>query len=130
MEGVRVQPMLEGVSEVMIGVGRDPVFGPVLAFGLGGIPVEVLQDVAFRVAPLSDRDAREMIREIRGYALPTGYRGHAKADVSSLEDALLRLSRLVEHVPEIDQIDLNPVFALGPDEGYRIADVRIHVSEG
>lgn len=130
MEGVLVQPMVEGGAEVMLGVDRDPVFGPVLAFGLGGVHVEVLQDVAFRVAPLSDRDAREMIREIRGYALLTGYRGHAKADVSSLEEALLRLSRLVEHVPEIDQIDLNPVFALGPDEGYRIADVRIHVSEG
>ncbi|NIR78486.1 MAG: GNAT family N-acetyltransferase, partial [Gemmatimonadetes bacterium] len=98
------------------------------AFGLGGVHVEVLQDVAFRVAPLTDRDAREMVRETRGYTLLTGYRGHAEGDVEALEDALLRLSRLVERTPEITQVDLNPIFAMPPGEGYRIADARIEVA--
>lgn len=129
MEGVLMQPMLDETAEVMLGVDPDPVFGPVLAFGLGGIHVEVLGDLAFRVAPLTDRDAREMVREIRGYRLLTGYRAHPEADVEALEEALLRLSRLVEHVPEIGQVDLNPVFALQPGEGYCIVDARIEVAE-
>ena len=127
MEGVLVQPMLDETAEVLLGVNPDPVFGPVIAFGLGGIHVEVLQDLAFRVVPLSDRDARDMIREIRGFTLLTGYRGHPQADVEGLEQALLRLSRLVEHVPEIGQVDLNPVFALEPGRGYCIVDARIEV---
>lgn len=127
MEGVLIQPMVEGSAEVMIGVDPDPVFGPVLAFGLGGVHVEVLEDVAFRVAPLTDRDAHEMVRETKGYTLLTGYRGHAEGDIDALEEALLRLSRLVERTPEIGQVDLNPVFALEPGEGYRIADARIEV---
>ncbi|NIP60388.1 MAG: GNAT family N-acetyltransferase, partial [Gemmatimonadetes bacterium] len=127
MEGVLVQPMLEGAAEVMAGMSQDPVFGPVLAFGLGGIHVEVLRDVAFRVAPLTDRDAREMVREIRGYRLLEGYRGHPPADVAALEEGLLRLSLLVDAVEEIRELDLNPIFALEPGEGYRIADVRIRV---
>jgi acetate---CoA ligase (ADP-forming) len=127
MEGVLMQPMLDETAEVMLGVDPDPVFGPVLAFGLGGIHVEVLEDLAFRVAPLTDRDAREMVREIRGYRLLTGYRAHPEADVEALEEALLRLSRLVEQVPEISQVDLNPVFALEPGEGYCIVDARIEV---
>lgn len=127
MEGVLIQPMLEGSAEVMIGVDPDPVFGPVLAFGLGGVYVEVLEDVAFRVAPLTDRDAHEVIRETRGFTLLTGYRGHAEGDIEALEEALLRLSRLVERTPEIGQVDLNPIFALAPGDGYRIADARIEV---
>jgi len=129
MEGVLVQPMLEGTAEVMAGMTQDPVFGPVLAFGLGGIHVEVLRDVAFRVAPLTDRDAREMVREIRGYRLLEGYRGHPPADAAALEEGLLRLSLLVDAVEEIRELDLNPIFALEPGEGYRIADVRIRVRE-
>ena len=127
MEGVLIQPMLEGTAEVMAGMSQDPVFGPVLAFGLGGIHVEVLRDVAFRVAPLTDRDAAEMVREIRGYRLLEGYRGHPPADVEALEEALLRLSLLVASVEELRELDLNPVFALEPGRGYRIADARIRV---
>ncbi|MFP3947944.1 MAG: GNAT family N-acetyltransferase, partial [Longimicrobiales bacterium] len=126
-EGVLIQPMLEGSVEVMAGMSQDPVFGPIVAFGLGGIHVEVLRDVAFRVAPLTDRDAREMVREIRGWRLLQGYRGHPEADVEALEDALLRLSLLVDAVEEIRELDLNPVFALEPGDGYRIADARIRV---
>ncbi|MEM8934271.1 MAG: acetate--CoA ligase family protein, partial [Acidobacteriota bacterium] len=128
MDGVLVQPMLDGPCEVMIGVDLDPVFGPILAFGLGGIHVEILRDACFRVAPLSDRDAREMIRGIRGFRLLEGYRGHPPADVEALENALLRLSRLVEAVPEIAGLDLNPLFALPPGDGYRIVDARLRVA--
>ena len=130
MEGVLVQPMLSGTAEVMIGVQQDPVFGPLVAFGLGGIHVEVLEDVAFRVSPLTDEDAAEMVREIRGYRLLQGYRGYPAADVEALEEALLRISRLVEAVPEIGELDLNPIFALEPGEGYRVVDARIGVTGG
>lgn len=128
MDGVLVQPMVGGSCEVMVGVDLDPVFGPIVAFGLGGIYVEILRDAQFRVAPLSDRDAREMIHGIRGYRLLEGYRGHPAADVPALEEALLRLSRLVEAVPEIAGLDLNPLFALPPGEGYRAVDARIRVA--
>ncbi|WP_439621738.1 bifunctional acetate--CoA ligase family protein/GNAT family N-acetyltransferase [Gemmata sp.] len=127
MDGVTVQPMLRGGVEVMAGVTHDPLFGPLVAFGLGGVHVEVLGDVAFRVAPLTDRDAAEMVRGIRGFRLLEGYRGHPPADVAALEEALLRLSRLAEEVPEIAEIDLNPIFAFPPGEGCRVADARVRV---
>jgi acyl-CoA synthetase (NDP forming) len=127
MEGVLVQPMVAGGTEVMVGVTHDPLFGPLLAFGLGGIHVEILGDVCFRVPPLTDRDAAEMVRSIRGYRLFQGYRGHPAADVAALEDVLLRVSRLVEEVPEVGEVDLNPVFALPPGQGCRIVDARIRL---
>jgi acetyl coenzyme A synthetase (ADP forming)-like protein len=130
MQGVLVQPMLSGTAEVMLGMTQDHVFGPVLAFGMGGIHVEILRDVAFRVVPLTDVDAADMIREIRGYRLLQGYRGHPAGDVPALEEALLRLSRLVETIEVISEIDLNPVFALEPGGGYRIVDARIRVAAG
>ena len=127
MEGVLVQPMLTGGVEVMIGVADDPLFGPLIAFGLGGIHVEILGDVQFRIAPLTDRDAAEMVRGIKGYRLLTGYRGHPPADLEALEETLLRVSRLVEEIPEISELDLNPIFALPPGQGCRIVDARIRV---
>ena len=127
MEGVLIQPMLEGSAETMIGAQADRAFGHLVAFGLGGIHVEILRDVVFRVAPLTDRDAREMVRSIRGVRLLEGYRGYPAADLEALEEALLRLSALVEAVPVIQEIDLNPIFALRPGEGYRVADARIRV---
>ena len=127
MEGVLVQPMVSGGVEVMIGATEDPLFGPLIAFGLGGIYVEILGDVCFRVAPLTDHDAGEMVRAIRGYRLLEGYRGHPAADVAAIEEVLLRISRLVEEVPEIRELDLNPIFALAPGEGIRIVDARIRV---
>lgn len=125
--GVLVQPMIAGGTEVMIGVDVDATFGPMIAFGLGGVHVEILRDVVFRVAPLTDRDAREMVGGIRGSRLFDGYRGHPPADRPALEDALLRVSALAEAVPEIRELDLNPLFALPPGEGARIVDVRIRV---
>lgn len=127
MEGALVQPMVAGSAEVMIGVDQDPVFGPLVAFGLGGIHVEILRDVQFRVAPLSDHDIHEMVRGIRGFRLLEGYRGHPAADVEALEDALLRISRLAEAVPEIASLDLNPLFAREPGQGYLVVDARIKV---
>jgi acetyl coenzyme A synthetase (ADP forming)-like protein len=127
MEGVLVQPMVQGGTEVMAGVMQDPLFGPIIAFGLGGIHVEVLKDVSFRVTPLTDRDAAEMVRSIRGYRLLQGYRGHRPADITALEELLLRISRLVEQVSEISELDLNPIMALPPGEGYKVVDARIRV---
>ena len=127
MEGVLVQPMVAGGVEVMVGVSGDPLFGPLIAFGLGGIYVEILGDVCFRITPLTDRDAAEMVRKIRGYRLLEGYRGHPPADVDAIQEVLLRVSRLVEEIPEITELDLNPIFALPPGEGCRIVDARIRV---
>jgi acyl-CoA synthetase (NDP forming) len=112
----------------MVGVTADPLFGPLMAFGLGGIHVEVLGDVQFRITPLTDLDAREMIRGIKGYRLLTGYRGHAAADLEAIEEVLLRVSRLVEEATEICELDLNPIFALSPGQGCRIVDARIRVN--
>jgi acyl-CoA synthetase (NDP forming) len=123
-----VQPMIPGGVELMIGVTQDPLFGPLIAFGLGGIHVEILKDVCFRVTPITTRDAGEMVRSIRGYRLLQGYRGHPAADITAVEDVLLRIARLVEEVPEISELDLNPVIALPPGQGCIIIDTRIRVA--
>ena len=127
-EGVVIQPMISGGVETMIGVTDDPVYGPLVGFGLGGIHVEVLGDVRFRIAPLTDRDAHELVHGIRGFKLLKGFRGHAPADIDALRELLLRISRLAEEVPEIAELDLNPVIALAPGQGCRIVDARIRVA--
>ena len=127
-EGVVIQPMISGGVETMIGVTDDPVFGPLVAFGLGGVHVEVLGDVRFRIAPLTDRDAHELVHGIRGFKLLKGFRGHAPADIDALRELLLRISRLAEEVPEVAELDLNPVIALSPGQGCRIVDARIRVA--
>jgi acyl-CoA synthetase (NDP forming) len=113
---------------VMVGMTRDPLFGPLLAFGLGGIHVEILGDVQFRIAPLTDRDAAQMVREIKGHRLLQGYRGKPAVDIGAIAEVLLRLSRLVEEIPEIIELDLNPIFALPEGQGCRIVDARIRVA--
>ncbi|MFO0700842.1 MAG: acetate--CoA ligase family protein [Nitrospira sp.] len=127
MDGALVQPMLSGGVEVMVGMTRDPLFGPLIAFGLGGIHVEILGDLQFRVAPLTDQDATEMVRGIRGFRLLTGYRGQPSIDLKAIEEVLLRISHLAETIPEIVELDLNPIFALPPGQGCRIVDARIRV---
>jgi acetyl coenzyme A synthetase (ADP forming)-like protein len=127
-DGVLVQPMIASGVELMVGVTEDPIFGPLIGFGLGGIHVEILKDVCFRVTPITDRDAAEMVRGIRGYPLLEGYRGHPPADIPAIEDLLLRVARLVEEVPEISELDLNPIIALPPGQGCLIVDARIHVT--
>lgn len=126
IDGVSVQAMARPGTEVIIGMTKDPQFGPVLMFGLGGILVEVLKDVSFRVVPLTPRDARQMVREIKGYPLLEGYRGSEPADVAALEKMILRLSDFVEATPEIAELDLNPVFAY--KDGAVAVDARIVLS--
>jgi acyl-CoA synthetase (NDP forming) len=128
MDGVLVQPMISDGVELMIGVTQDPLFGPLIGFGLGGIYVEILKDVCFRVTPITDRDAADMVRSIKGYRLLEGYRGHPAADIAAIEDLLLRIARLVEEVPQIVELDLNPVIALPPGRGCQIVDARIRVA--
>jgi acyl-CoA synthetase (NDP forming) len=125
MEGVAVQSMARPGIEVIIGMSKDPQFGPVLMFGLGGILVEVLKDVAFRIVPLEPRDARQMVREIKGFPVLEGFRGQEPADVEAIEKLLLKVSAFVEAHPEIEELDLNPVFAYS--DGALAVDARIVV---
>src|SRR4030042_3001289 len=111
IEGIEVQKMAHPGVEVIIGMTKDEQFGPVLMFGLGGILVEVLKDVSFRIVPLTKRDASQMIKEIKGYPLLQGYRGQEPADVPFLEDLMLKVSDFVDKSPEIKELDLNPIFA-------------------
>ena len=127
IEGVTVQPMARPGVEIIIGMFKDPQFGPVIMFGLGGIFVEVLKDVAFRLVPIEKRDAEEMLEEIKGKALLKGYRGQEPADVKSLVDVMLKLSALVEKAPEIKEIDLNPIFVY-KDSAVAV-DARIVLEE-
>jgi acyl-CoA synthetase (NDP forming) len=127
IDGVVIQPMISGGVETIVGIAHDPVFGPLVAFGSGGVNVEVFGDVRFRIAPLTDRDADDLLHEIRGLPLLKGFRGHAPADMEALRDVLLRVSRLAEEVPEISELDLNPVIALDAGNGCRIVDARIRV---
>jgi len=123
IEGVSVQPMARPATEVIIGMNKDEQFGPVLMFGLGGILVEVLKDVSFRIVPLTKRDAREMIREIKAYPVLEGYRGQEPADIETLESLLLKVSDFVEKHPDIKEMDLNPIFAY--EDGAIAVDARI-----
>ncbi len=129
MDGATLQPLLREGLETIIGMARDPGFGPLVMFGLGGIHVEMLKDVAFRVAPLTDRDAREMMREVRAYPLLEGYRGSPPADIAALQEALERISQLAEEHPRIAELDLNPVRALRPGNGVVAIDARIRLGD-
>jgi acyl-CoA synthetase (NDP forming) len=124
--GVSVQKMARPGVEVIMGMTTDPQFGPVLMFGLGGVFVEVLKDVSFRIVPLEPRDARQMIRDIQGFPVLEGFRGQEPADLAALEDMLMRLSAFVEKHPEIQELDLNPIFAY--KDGALAVDARIVLS--
>ncbi len=126
IEGVAVQSMARPGTEVIVGMSKDPQFGPVLMFGLGGIFVEILKDVAFRIVPLEERDAREMIDEIKGRAILDGVRGGEPADTGALASLLLKLSAFAEANPQVEELDLNPVFAY--KDGCIAVDARIVVS--
>jgi len=115
--------------EVLAGVTNDPVFGPLVAFGSGGALVELLDDVVFRVLPLTDRDVSEMIEETRVSRLLRGYRGSPPADVAALERALLALGALAEAAPRIAEIDLNPVIVHPNGEGVSLIDARVRLSD-
>ncbi|MEV0403128.1 GNAT family N-acetyltransferase [Actinoallomurus sp. NPDC050550] len=123
--GVLVQPMARGGVETLCGIVQEPVFGPLIVFGLGGVATEVLGDRSARLTPLTDVDAAELIRSVRGAPLLLGHRGAPAVDTASLEEALLRLSRLADDHPEIAEVDLNPIIAR-PD-GVVAVDARVRV---
>lgn len=123
LDGISVQPMAPPGVEVIIGLTTDPQFGPLVMFGLGGVHVEVLKDVTFRLVPLNQYDARTMIREITGLPLLTGHRGQAAVDLTALEQTLLALSALAEAQPDIQELDLNPIFAYA--DGCLTVDARV-----
>jgi len=128
IQGVSVQKMARPGVEVIVGMSKDAQFGPVLMFGLGGILVEILKDVSFRIVPLVKRDAAEMIKEIKGYPLLEGYRGSEPVDVNNLEDMILKVSDFVEKHPEIKELDLNPIFAY--KDGAVAVDARVVLEDG
>jgi acetate---CoA ligase (ADP-forming) subunit beta len=111
IHGISVQKMAPPGTEVIIGTSKDPQFGPVIMFGLGGIFVEVLKDVSFRVIPVDRKDAREMIQEIKNFPLLRGYRGKEPANIPSLVSMILKISKFVNENPDIREMELNPIFA-------------------
>ena len=127
INGVLVQEMVAGcVAECIVGMKKDPQFGPTILFGLGGIFVEVFGDVALRVAPLTPGDAAQMVRETKGYKLLAGARGRPKADVAAIEDVLLKMSRLaLDLEPHIAEIDINPLMVLEEGRAAKAADALI-----
>jgi acetate---CoA ligase (ADP-forming) len=122
---VLVQPMFTDGVETIVGLTSDPMFGPLVAFGLGGVNVEIFRDVAFRVAPLTDRESDDLLHSVRGFRLLEGHRGHPAADLDALRDVLLRVAYLGEQIPELLELDLNPVIAR--PTGYELVDVRARV---
>jgi acyl-CoA synthetase (NDP forming) len=111
VHGVSVQKMIRPGTEVIVGTSKDPQFGPVIMFGLGGIFVELLKDVSFRVIPVERKDAQQMIEEIKGYPLLQGYRGKEPASISALVEIILKISKWIEGNPQIKELELNPLFA-------------------
>lgn len=127
IDGVLVNKMAPAGQEVIIGMNRDPQFGPIMLFGLGGVLVEIFRDVALRHPPLNREDALEMIKQIKGYPVLAGYRGQPPVDMNALADCLLAVAQLAEENPKIVEIDLNPVFAY--PQGALVADARIIMKE-
>jgi acetyltransferase len=126
--GTLVSPMVADGQECIIGMIRDPQFGPVIMFGLGGIFVEVLKDVSFRIAPLADEDIEDMIKDIKGYKILTGIRGEKPKDIDAIKNIIARLSEIAMDNPEINEIDLNPVIV--HENGASIVDSRIILTNG
>ncbi|MBI2859791.1 MAG: acetate--CoA ligase family protein, partial [Chloroflexi bacterium] len=127
MEGVTVQPMVKGGLEIIVGMTQYPSFGDIVMLGMGGTYAELFEDVAFRLHPLTDLDARELIKSIRMAKLFDGYRGSSPYDMPALEDLLLRVSAMIDDLPQIAEMDLNPVKLMALGEGYRVIDSRMMV---
>jgi acetyltransferase len=127
--GFLVQEYVRGGREVIVGMTHDPKFGPLVMFGLGGIYVETVKDVVFRVPPLTDLDAQEMIRQIRGYRLLEGVRGEPAVDMAGLAEMLERFSQMVEELPQLAEVEINP-FLVFPEAGdFRAVDARVRLGE-
>jgi len=127
IDGVLVQPMVTGGQELILGGRQDPNFGPVVLIGLGGIFVEVFEEVALRVAPITHLEASEMIDELRGAPILKGARGHKPSDLGAVIEALLRLSQLLIDFPEIHELDINPLRVFQESNGCRALDARIMI---
>ncbi len=127
--GVLVQEMVPQDLEVIVGATRDPIFGPVVMFGLGGIFVEVLKDVSFRVVPLTERDAEEMLKEIKGRQLLEGYRHLKPRDKKALVNIILGVAKLMEENEEVTELDLNPIMVFPKGMGAKVVDVRVIIKK-
>ena len=123
MRGVLVAKMMPKGREIIIGMVKDPQFGPAILFGLGGVFVDILKDVSYRVAPLTKNDAEQMIQEIKGYAILKGARNTESSDIEALIDIILKVSKLAVDLPEIEELDLNPVLVYG--KSACVVDARI-----
>lgn len=123
ISGVIVYPIVPQGTEIIMGMMKDPHFGPVIMFGLGGIFVEVLKDISFRILPIEERDAREMITEIKGYEILKGIRGEPPRDIQAIEEVLMKVSKLTMENPEVNEIDLNPIFVF--EKGLQVVDARM-----
>jgi acyl-CoA synthetase (NDP forming) len=128
MQGVTVQPMISEGIEVIVGLTQDPSFGPLIMFGMGGIYAEFLRDITFRIHPLTDVDVQEMVHSVKAHQLFAGWRGSKASDVKALEDLLLRVSAMVEDLPQIVEMDLNPVKVQEQGKGYVVVDARMSIS--
>ena len=127
MEGVIIQEMVKSDREMVCGIATDPQYGPMMMFGLGGVFVEVMKDVSFRLAPLSDLDALDMIKSVKAYKLLEGARGAVPADINQIKDILLRLSQLVKDFPFVDELDINPLMISNKDGEPIAVDGRIKI---
>jgi acetyl coenzyme A synthetase (ADP forming)-like protein len=127
MQGVTIQPMVSEGIEVIVGLIQSPSFGPLIMFGMGGIYAEFLRDIIFRIHPLTDVDVREMVHSVKAHQLLAGWRGSKPSDIEALEDLLLRVSAMVEDLPQITEMDFNPVKAQEEGKGYVVVDARIMI---
>jgi acetyltransferase len=127
LRGVLVQEFIEDKKETIIGMSEDPQFGPIIMFGLGGIYVEALKDVSFRIAPVSSKAASQMVEEIKAFKLLKGVRGEDPSDIDSIIDVILKVSQMVTDFPEIMEMDINPLFVKKQGEGSIAGDVRIRI---
>jgi acyl-CoA synthetase (NDP forming) len=127
--GFLVQEYVHGGREVIVGMTHDPKFGPLVMFGLGGIYVETFNDVVFRVPPITDLEAREMIRQIRGYRLLEGVRGEPAVDLAALAEVLERFSQLIEDLPQLGEMDINPLMVFPEAKDFRAVDIRARLGQ-
>ncbi|MEH7246870.1 acetate--CoA ligase family protein [Neobacillus niacini] len=125
IDGVSIQEMENGLEEILIGVKKDPVFGPVILVGLGGVLVELMKDVSLGICPLDDDDIYKMLKKLKGYPLLNGYRGKKQADIAALVETVKKVQELVLNEPDILEMDLNPVMVKEQGKGCMIVDARI-----
>ena len=127
MQGVLIQPMMKGGQEVIVGMSQDPVFGPLLMVGIGGVQVELIKDVAFSLNPLTDKDPDYMLAQLKGLPLLTGWRGSSPKDLDALREVLLRFSALVVDFAEIAEMEINPLMVFDKGRGCAVVDARIQL---